>query len=130
MIATQKKRVAVFGISFKSGTDDLRESPQVELVERLLGKGFDIRLYDRNVKLASLIGANRRYIMEVIPHISRLLADTVDEALVGADVVIIGNNDPEFASLPDKLSESQILLDLVRIGDVEPLGARYDGVNW
>jgi GDP-mannose 6-dehydrogenase len=73
--ATGRRRIAFLGISFKSGTDDLRESPQVALVERLIGKGYDLRIYDRNVHFARLVGANRAYIEEVIPHIADILSD-------------------------------------------------------
>src|SRR5262249_60871747 len=87
-----RRKVGVLGFSFKAGTDDLRESPLVELIERLIGKGFDLRLYDRNVNLAKLTGANREYIMKAIPHIERLMVPTVDEVLEHADVIVIGNS--------------------------------------
>src|SRR4029077_6300024 len=90
------RNVGVLGLSFKAGTDDLRESPVVELTERLIGKGYDLRLYDSNVHLASIHGANRDYILNRIPHISRLMASSVDEVLEHADTIVIGNAASEF----------------------------------
>lgn len=125
------RRIAFLGVSFKSGTDDLRESPQVALVERLLGKGFPLRVYDRNVHLAKLVGANRAYIEGVIPHIADILSDDLAATVAHGDLVVIGNSAPEFRTLPDLLRPDQRLLDLVRIpGLHEALGGRYDGINW
>lgn len=125
------RKVAFLGVSFKSGTDDLRESPQVALVEKLIGKGYDLRIYDRNVHLARLTGANRAYIEGVIPHIAELLSDDLDAVLAHGELVVVGNAAPEFKALPRRLSADQRVFDLVRIpGLAEALGARYDGVNW
>ncbi|RDD62378.1 nucleotide sugar dehydrogenase [Ferruginivarius sediminum] len=125
------RRVAFLGISFKSGTDDLRESPQVALVERLIGKGYDLQIYDRNVHMARLTGANREYIVNVIPHISQLLSDDFDAVLEHGELVVIGNPAPEFKGLAARLREDQKLLDLVRTpGASDGLGTRYDGINW
>ncbi len=123
------KKVGVLGFSFKAGTDDLRESPIVELIERLIGKGYNLRLYDRDVRLASLKGANRDYILDHIPHISKLMVDSVGEVLEHADTVVIGNADPEFRTVPDRLDPDQLLVDLVRISDATS-GERYDGICW
>ncbi len=90
------KRVGILGFSFKAGTDDLRESPVIEVIERLMGKGFDLRIYDRNVNIASLVGANRDFILNHIPHISRMMMDSIDAVLEHAQTVVIGNKDPEF----------------------------------
>lgn len=125
------RRVGVCGLSFKAGTDDLRESPIVEVVERLIGKGYDVRIYDRNVQLAALVGANRDYILKQIPHISRLMVGSLDELLDHAQTVVVANKDEEFAKLPARLKEHQVLVDLVRI--VEPgtvNGVDYDGICW
>ena len=124
------KKVGVLGFSFKEGTDDLRESPIVEVVERLIGKGYDIRLYDRNVNLASLVGANRDYILNHIPHISKLMVKGIDEVLAHADTVVIGNGDKEFHSVLDRLRPEQVVVDLVRIGERQSLEDRYDGICW
>lgn len=129
--AFNKRRIAFLGISFKSGTDDLRESPQVTLVEKLIGKGYDLRIYDRNVHLARLAGANRDYIMNVIPHISEILSDDLSAVLAHGDLAVIGNPAPEFKAVPEMLRPDQMLFDMARIsGAAATLGARYDGVNW
>ncbi|NRG16357.1 nucleotide sugar dehydrogenase [Rhizobiales bacterium] len=125
-----KRKISVFGISFKAGTDDLRESPQVELVEKLLGKGMDIRIYDRFVNFARLYGANRDYILNRIPHISSLLIDDFDAVLAHGDVVIIGNNAPEFEKLPGRVGPHQRIYDLVRLKGIEIAREGYEGVNW
>jgi GDP-mannose 6-dehydrogenase len=123
------RKVGVLGFSFKAGTDDLRESPIVELIERLIGKGYDLRLYDRNVSMGKLVGANRDYILNHIPHISRLMVETTDEILEHADTLVIGNSDPEFASLLDRIDDDKRVIDLVRIGDSVPHPG-YDGICW
>lgn len=130
IMALGRRRIAVLGFSFKAGTDDLRESPQIELIERLIGKGYDLRLYDKAVNLAALTGANRDYIRNAIPHINSIMVDSLDEALAHGEVVVIGNNAAEFAGVPARLGADQILVDLVRISDIETLGERYDGINW
>jgi GDP-mannose 6-dehydrogenase len=107
--------VGVLGFSFKAGTDDLRESPVIEVIERLIGKGYDLRIYDRNVSIAALVGANRDFILNRIPHISRLMVPSVDAVLAHARTVVIGNNDPEFSQIQSRLREDQCLVDLVRI---------------
>ena len=124
------KKVGVLGFSFKAGTDDLRESPLVEVIESLLGKGYDIRLYDRNVKIASLVGANRDYILNHIPHISNLMEDSIDKVLEHADIIVIGNGSEEFQSIGEKLREGQIIVDLVRISQSPSIPGRYDGICW
>ena len=108
-------RIGILGFSFKAGTDDLRESPIIEVIERLIGKGYDLRIYDRNVNLAALVGANRDFILNRIPHISRLMVPTVDEVLAHAQTVVIGNRDDEFSRVRDMLREDQCLIDFVRI---------------
>lgn len=115
VIEIGNSRVGVLGFSFKAGTDDLRESPVIEVIERLIGKGFDLRIYDRSVNLAALVGANRDFILNHIPHISRLMLSTADDVLAHAQTVVIGNNDPEFQEIPSQLREGQRLVDLVRI---------------
>ncbi|WJH37649.1 nucleotide sugar dehydrogenase (plasmid) [Aliirhizobium terrae] len=130
IMAYGKRKIAFFGISFKSGTDDLRESPQVTLVERLLGKGMDILIYDRFVNFARLHGANREHILNVIPHISSILVDDFDRVSAHGDILVVGNSDPQFHTLPATLRDDQQLYDLVRLNNVEELGGRYAGVNW
>lgn len=125
------RRIGVLGFSFKAGTDDLRESPVIEVAERLLGKGYDLRLYDKNVNIASLVGANRDFILNRIPHISKLMVNDIDEVLEYAQTVVIGNKDPDFGSVPDRLRDDQVLVDFVRIaGDRRSQEGRYDGICW
>jgi GDP-mannose 6-dehydrogenase len=130
IMALGRRKVAVLGFSFKAGTDDLRESPQIELIERLIGKGYDLRLYDRSVNLAALTGANRDYIRNAIPHINSIMVESLDEALAHGEIVIVGNNAAEFADVPNRLNSDQTLIDLVRIEGTDQLGDRYDGINW
>lgn len=124
------RKVGVLGFSFKAGTDDLRESPVVELIERLIGKGYDLRLFDKNVRLASLTGANRDYILNHIPHISRLMVGTIEEVLQHADTVVVGNGAPEFRDTLRRLRASQVVVDLVRVGDGADEDRAYDGICW
>lgn len=124
------KRVGVLGFSFKAGTDDLRESPVIEVTERLLGKGYDLRIYDRNVNIASLVGANRDFILNRIPHISRLMVDGIDAVLDHAQTVVIGNKDPEFGSIPERLRDDQVLVDFVRVTSRRSEAGKYDGICW
>jgi GDP-mannose 6-dehydrogenase len=128
---TGRKRVGVLGFSFKAGTDDLRESPVVELIERLIGKGYQVTVYDRNVSLANLHGANRAYIEHEIPHIASLMVDSVGDVLAESDVIVIGNRSPEFKGILPELREGQTVIDLVRIaGDDLVSGEQYQGICW
>jgi GDP-mannose 6-dehydrogenase len=124
------KKVGILGFSFKAGTDDLRESPLVEVIERLLGKGFDVKLYDRNVNIASLVGANRDYILNHIPHISRLMEDSIEKVLAHAETIVIGNGDQEFRNVFERMRSEQVLVDLVRIAQKRSLEGKYDGICW
>jgi len=124
------KKIGILGFSFKAGTDDLRESPMVELVERLIGKGYDLRVYDSNVRMASIHGANKDYILNHIPHISKLMVDSIDEVLDHAGTVVIGNGSPEFREVPKLLRNSQQIVDLVRISDTKSVEGVYDGICW
>jgi GDP-mannose 6-dehydrogenase len=115
VIESGNSRVGVLGFSFKAGTDDLRESPMIEVIERLIGKGYDLRIYDRNVNIAALVGANRDFILNRIPHISRLMSPSVDAVFAHAQTIVIGNYDPEFSQVQSQLRDGQCLVDLVRI---------------
>lgn len=123
-------RVGVLGFSFKAGTDDLRESPLIEIIERLLGKGYDLRIYDRNVNIAKLVGANRDFILNHIPHISKLMVNDIDTVLNHAQTIVIGNKDPDFATVPSRLQDGQCLVDFVRIIDRKRKNGKYDGICW
>jgi GDP-mannose 6-dehydrogenase len=96
-MATGLKRVALLGLAFKPGTDDLRESPLVELAERLLGKGFELRVHDPDVALGRLHGSNRAFLQERLPHVDRLLLETVEEAVTPSQVVVVGHSGARFA---------------------------------
>jgi GDP-mannose 6-dehydrogenase len=130
IIEKGKKRIGILGFSFKAGTDDLRESPMIEVIERLLGKGYDLRLYDKNVNLASLVGANRDFILNRIPHISRLMVTSLEEVLSHAETIVVGNKDPEFLEVPKKLHNGQVVVDFVRITDQRSINGNYDGICW
>jgi GDP-mannose 6-dehydrogenase len=124
------RQVGVLGLAFKAGTDDLRESPMVELVERLIGKGFDVRVYDANVNLAKLVGANKSYILDQIPHISELMAPSLEEVLDHARTLVIGNGDPAFRAAAEHPRPGQRVVDLVRVVDRRSDGSGYDGICW
>ena len=124
------RQVGVLGLAFKAGTDDLRESPMVEVVERLIGKGYDVCIYDANVNLAKLVGANRSYILEQIPHISDLMVASIDEVLDRARTLVIGNADPAFRAVAERPRNGQRIVDLVRIVDRRSDGNGYDGICW
>jgi GDP-mannose 6-dehydrogenase len=131
VIETGRKRVGLLGFSFKAGTDDLRESPMVILAESLLGKGYELRIYDRNVSIARLVGANREYINKQIPHLSSLLCETIDEVLEHADVLVVGNGAAEFADALRRTKPDQKVIDLVRLRvDRSEIPASYDGICW
>ena len=129
VLQTGQARVGVLGFSFKAGTDDLRESPMVTLIETLIGKGFELAIYDRDVSLARLVGANKEYIEREIPHISKLMRDTIDGVLTDSDVVIIGNQAEEFRGVAELLRKDQQLIDLVHLFDRTSNG-NYQGICW
>ena len=124
------RKVGVLGLAFKAGTDDLRESPMVEVVERLIGKGYEVRIYDANVNLAKLVGANKSYILDQIPHISDLMVPSIDEVLDHAGTLVIGNNDPAFRAVAQHPRPGKRIVDLVRIVDRRSDGNGYDGICW
>ena len=102
-----RKRVGFLGMAFKPETDDLRESPLVELIETLLGKGYSISIYDRNVYLSRLVGANKRFIDDHIPHLSSLLVDRIEDLVEKAQVVVVGHNSPEFIPALQRMRQDQ-----------------------
>jgi GDP-mannose 6-dehydrogenase len=131
IVETGKKKIGLFGFSFKAGTDDLRESPMVILAEALLGKGYDLCIYDRNVSLARLVGANKRYINEQIPHLSRHLCESIDEVIDRSEVIVVGNASPEFTEAVTRCRPDQTVIDLVRLPlDFSKVKAQYDGICW
>ena len=133
--ATGRRRVGLLGLSFKEGTDDLRESPIVTLAEQLIGKGYELTVYDQNVRLASLVGANREYILNHIPHIGRLMVDRPELLFEQSDVVVVASSDREFAPLLARLAADKSVIDLVGAwSTAEGTGTTgmdaYDGIAW
>jgi GDP-mannose 6-dehydrogenase len=124
------KKIGILGFSFKAGTDDLRESPIIEVIERLLGKGYELRIYDKNVNVASLVGANRDFILNRIPHISRLMVASVEAVLDFAETLVIGNKDPDFNGIAEMTRTGQSIVDFVRITDRRSNNGEYDGICW
>jgi GDP-mannose 6-dehydrogenase len=131
ILETGRKKIGLLGFSFKAGTDDLRESPLVILAEALLGKGCELRIFDRNVSLARLVGANKQYIEEQIPHLSRHLCSSIDDVIDASEVIVIGNGAPEFSEAVMSCRSDQLIIDLVRLPlDFSRLRAKYDGICW
>lgn len=126
-----KKRIGVLGLSFKAGTDDLRESPIVILIERLLGKGYSLTIYDEEVSLSQLIGANRRYIEQTIPHISSLMVSDLSEVFSKSDLIIVSKKTPQFVDALAKKMDGKAMIDLVRLWR-EPVAGKsgYEGICW
>jgi len=129
IVKTGCRRIGMLGLAFKAGTDDLRESPAVELAERLIGKGYELKIMDRHVQEAKLIGANRSYIEEKIPHLSALLAD--DAAILEhAELFVICNDTAEFRNVVAAALKPVKVLDLVGLFKTKPDNLNYDGISW
>ena len=129
--AASHRRVGLFGLSFKSGTDDLRESPLVELAERLVGRGYELLIYDSNVALSRLQGANRAYITARIPHLDRLLAPSPDAVVAHGETIIVGNASPEVLEALGR-ADGRTIIDLVRFAGSDRLESldSYHGIAW
>lgn len=123
------RRVGILGLSFKAGTDDLRCSPIVEVVERLLGKGFEIRIYDKNVKVSELTGTNKDFIMAKIPHLQHFVTDDLQSVCENSDVLVITNKEKEFASVLTDYPNKTII-DLVRQWKEVDYAGHYEGISW
>jgi GDP-mannose 6-dehydrogenase len=131
VLGTGKRKVGMIGLSFKSGTDDLRESPMVTITEQFIGKGVELTIYDPEVNLSRLLGANKHYINESIPHIGELMVDDCEELIRNCDVLVVGLNDKALVDLIHKtVRPEQVILDLVNIPDHETLDCDYRGVCW
>ena len=131
VMETGRKNIGLLGFSFKAGTDDLRESPIVILAEMLLGKGCSLCIYDKNVSLAKLVGANKEYIERQIPHLSSLLCGTIDDVIEKSEVIVVGNRSSEFSDALTRCRPDQIIIDLVRLPIVGSLlQADYRGICW
>jgi GDP-mannose 6-dehydrogenase len=124
------RRIAVLGLAFKHGTDDLRESPVLELVERLLGKGYEVRLHDEGVLLPRLVGANREHLLRTLPHVAAYLVDDLEESIHGADVVVVAQGNPAYADILERVSPEQKVLDLHGVARMPGAGPQYHGFLW
>jgi GDP-mannose 6-dehydrogenase len=131
LTANGRRRIGLFGLAFKPGTDELRESPYVELAERLIGKGYDLRIYDPSIHLPSLTGTNREYIEEHLPHLKQLLADTAGEVVEHAETCIVASKHDEVGRALEAAT-GRLIIDLVRLPDTTELErkAEYHGVAW
>jgi len=132
VLRSNKKKISVLGLSFKAGTDDLRESPQVQLIKRLLGEGCQLRIWDKDVSLGRLAGSNRQYIEEVIPHIGSLLSTDLDEVVRSGEIVIIGTKSAVMSELTKLLKPGQVVVDLVNLDPSQrpESPATYEGICW
>ena len=127
---TGKRNISLLGLAFKSGTDDLRESPAVELAERLLGKGFNLKIYDPAVHEAKLMGANKLYIEAKLPHLTRLLTNSVQEIIAHGEVIVVTHAAGEFRSLIEKLTDTRKIIDLAGLLKPDTKESNYEGVSW
>jgi GDP-mannose 6-dehydrogenase len=127
-----RRKIGIFGLSFKSGTDDLRESPLVELAERLTGKGYELQIFDSNVAHSRLIGANKAFLDERLPHISQVLTDDADAVLAHAEICVVATKDPQVLAAIANARPDQVIIDLVRLPDAaERRGTeQYTGIAW
>jgi GDP-mannose 6-dehydrogenase len=131
ILETGKRRVGMIGLAFKSGTDDLRESPLVLLAEQLIGKGLTLRVYDPEVHLSSLLGGNRRYIEEHLPHIGALVRSDLEGVIADVDVLVVGLNDKRTVEGLARLARAdQVVIDLANIGGRSEIKADYVGLTW
>jgi GDP-mannose 6-dehydrogenase len=131
VLASGKRRVGMIGLAFKSGTDDLRESPLVLLAEHLIGKGFSLLIYDADVQLSRLLGANRRFIEQHVPHIGSLLRSDIAEVISASDLLIVGLDDAKaLAALRKHVRQDQLVLDLVSMPRQPMMAARVAGLCW
>ena len=130
VLRTGKKRIGVLGLSFKAGTDDLRESPMVTLIETLIGKGMQVMIFDREVELARLFGANKTYIEQEIPHISSLMKRRLDEVIEQSEVIVLTKRSDEYRAALEHVSRPPLIIDLARVLDTRRSDAGYQGIGW
>jgi GDP-mannose 6-dehydrogenase len=132
MIAREGRgKVAMFGLAFKSGTDDLRESPLVLLAERLIGKGYELAIFDRGVETARLMGSNREFIEHEIPHFEALMTGSPADAIADAKIIVIGHAGPAEVAAIRNAHEGRKIIDLQGVRELETLpGANYEGICW
>jgi GDP-mannose 6-dehydrogenase len=131
VMATGKRRIGMIGLSFKPGTDDLRESPLVSLAEHLIGKGLELRVYDPEVHLSRLLGANKSFIERHVPHLGQLLCEDIGDVIGASDVLVVGLATPEIVAALQRLAEERhVVIDLAHLRDPSVLKARYEGLCW
>jgi len=130
MISSKKlRRVTFLGLSFKAGTDDLRNSPTVDLVEKLIGKGYDIKIFDENVSISRLHGVNKDFIENAVPHISKIFYDDINEAVAGSEILIIATKSKIHYDTIKNETE-KIIIDLVRLDEELLQNENYTGICW
>jgi GDP-mannose 6-dehydrogenase len=128
---TRKHRIGVLGLSFKAGTDDVRESPTITMIETLIGRGYQVRIYDDKIQLARLIGANKSFLEKEIPHITTLMCPTIEDLVAQSEVLVVANGSAEFRQVAGMLKEDQILIDLIGIVKVaQNMDTTYEGICW
>lgn len=123
------KKIGFLGLSFKAGTDDLRNSPSVTLIETLLGKGHNIKIYDKNVQISRLTGTNKEYIDNHIPHLAILMINNPEKLISNSDIIVVTNNEKEFSQLLNKTND-KLIVDLVRMPEIIRIKSNYYGINW
>lgn len=129
IMAQGHRKIGILGLSFKAGTDDLRCSPIVDVVESLLGKGFEIRIYDKNVKISELTGTNKDFIMAKIPHLQHFVSDDLDAVCRESDVLVVTNKEKDFADIPQRYPD-KVIVDLVRQWKEVDYAGHYEGLSW
>lgn len=129
VVAKGRRKVGVLGLSFKSGTDDLRCSPIVDVIEALLGKGFQVRIYDKNVKVSEDTNTNKDFIMSKIPYMYEFVTDDLDDVCANSDVLVVTNKEKEFANVPERFP-GKIIIDLARMWDELDYEGNYEGISW
>jgi GDP-mannose 6-dehydrogenase len=131
ILSTGKRRVGMLGLAFKAGTDDLRESPLVLLAEQLVGKGIRLSIYDPDVQLSQLLGANRRFIEQHLPHIGSLLTASLEALIAESDLLVVGMKNPRILGiLEERLRPGQVLLDFIRLPADRRFNGQVEGLCW
>ncbi|MEM7466646.1 MAG: UDP binding domain-containing protein, partial [Pseudomonadota bacterium] len=125
-----KRKIGLLGLSFKRNTDDLRESPFVTLAEQLIGKGFDLKAFDKNVSVSKLIGSNQAYVEQHLPHIDSVLSETLEEVAKHAEVLVVCNFEPEYEACLTNYHGEKVIVDLARLPDALRSRENYDGLAW
>jgi GDP-mannose 6-dehydrogenase len=127
---TKKRKLGFLGLSFKAGTDDLRNSPAVALIETLLGKGYEIAIYDQNVHLSNLTGTNKEYIDTHIPHLSRLMKAQISDLMKESEIIIVNNKEKEYIDILTNVEWEHPIIDMVRLPQEIREKKNYKGINW